>query len=208
MKNHTKKFWTEEEYKILKEKYPYRLTSELAKEMNRTEKSLYSQATLMGLKKDQAFLDSVDSGRILKLTEKGKETRFNKGNVPWNKGLKGCIPPNVTSFKKGQRPHNALEVGDILITEDGYQRIKIAEPNQWKYIHRMVWEETHGPIPKDSIVIFKDGNKLNCNLENLELLTKRENMIRNAIHQYPAEIKSTIKAISKLKKAIKNHATK
>lgn len=33
-----------------------------------------------------------------------------KGRKPWNKGVKGSIKPNKTSFKKGQKPHNIKTV--------------------------------------------------------------------------------------------------
>jgi len=34
----------------------------------------------------------------------------NVGNVPWNKGVKGSIKVNVTSFKKGERPSIKTEI--------------------------------------------------------------------------------------------------
>ena len=43
---------------------------------------------------------------------KWSEESRNKinGRKPWNKGIKGSIKPNKTSFKKGQKPHNMKTV--------------------------------------------------------------------------------------------------
>lgn len=39
-------------------------------------------------------------------------------------------------------------------------------------------------------------------IENLEMISRAENARRNSIHRYPKEIKTTMMAIGKLKKAI------
>lgn len=42
------------------------------------------------------------------------------------------------------------------------------------YLHVLVWERAHGPIPRNYDVHHKDQNKLNYSLENLELLSKSD----------------------------------
>lgn len=37
--------------------------------------------------------------------------------------------------------------------------------------HRWLWEQTHGPIPKGYVIHHKDGNKMNDDLSNLEMMT-------------------------------------
>jgi hypothetical protein len=51
-------------------------------------------------------------------------------------------------------------------------------------------------------VVFKDGNQLNCIIENLECISNAELMQRNTIHRFPAELKSTIRLVNKLKRNI------
>ena len=36
------------------------------------------------------------------------------------------------------------------------------------YLHRVIWEDAHGPIPWDCVIHHEDGNPLNNNLENLQ----------------------------------------
>lgn len=42
------------------------------------------------------------------------------------------------------------------------------------HIHRLVWEKYNGTIPEGCIVHHKDENKLNWDIDNLELLTRAE----------------------------------
>lgn len=44
------------------------------------------------------------------------------------------------------------------------------------YLHRHIWEDVFGPIPKGHEIHHKDENTLNNNSLNLECLTKAEHM--------------------------------
>lgn len=46
------------------------------------------------------------------------------------------------------------------------------------YLHKVLWEERHGPVPDGHRLVFIDGNQGNCTLENLELVTVAEAMAR------------------------------
>lgn len=43
-----------------------------------------------------------------------------------------------------------------------------------RYLHRVVWELAHGPIPAGYVVHFKDLDRSNCDIGNLELLSVAE----------------------------------
>lgn len=45
-----------------------------------------------------------------------------------------------------------------------------------KYLHRQMYEDAFGAIPKGYIVHHKDGNSNNNTIENLEILTNKEHM--------------------------------
>lgn len=53
------------------------------------------------------------------------------------------------------------------------------------HIHRLVWEEHFGNIPKGYVIHHKDGNKLNWNINNLELLSRSQHIKehKNIVHR-------------------------
>lgn len=115
----------------------------------------------------------------------GVDCCFKKGHIPANKGTH---PPTVgrmaeTQFKKGHLPRNTKSVGYERISKDGYIEVRcemkkdrnVGDTN-FVLKHRLVWEQANGPIPENHIVIFLDGNKQNCNLENLALISRAEHL--------------------------------
>lgn len=138
--------------------------------------------------------------------DSGITGQFHKGHVPWLKGKKGLHFPGTeqTWFKKGQVPLNHKEIGTEVIDNNGYHKIKIGEPNVWKFKHIIVWEEHNGKVPKGCIIIFTDGNKDNCDISNLMCITRAENAIMNnqGLRSESAELTVTGLAIAKLKHRI------
>lgn len=130
----------------------------------------------------------------------GRTGCFEKGHKTWNKDTKGLTFVNVTSFKKGNRPHNWLPVGTEIIDSDGYIKVKLAEPNIWEFKHLLIWQAAHGKIPYGMPVIFKDNNKLNCTLENLELVSRHVLLYlnQNKYMKLPEELKPSMMALAKL----------
>ena len=104
---------------------------------------------------------------------------FKKGSTPWNKGLKGYMGANKTSFKKGTIPPNQVPVGSESITKGGYIKVKIADPNKWELKQRYIYKQHHGEIPKNHSVIFADRNIYNFDIDNLILVSKSEMLILN-----------------------------
>jgi hypothetical protein len=132
----------------------------------------------------------------------GRTGRFEKGNRPWTAGTKGMgvCKANKGSFKTGNRPENWTPVGTERVTFDGYIKVKIAEPNIWKFKHIIIWEATNGKRPCGMAVIFKDGNCLNCESENLEQVSRQVLLYLNQ-HDYkelPPELRASMIAVAKL----------
>ncbi|MEI8064587.1 MAG: HNH endonuclease signature motif containing protein [Verrucomicrobiota bacterium] len=46
------------------------------------------------------------------------------------------------------------------------------------FLHRRIWSDHNGPIPAGHTVCFKDGDRKNCTIENLELLSHDEQQQR------------------------------
>ena len=193
---------------IIRERYPFEPTKKIADDLGVSESLVYNRAWSMGVKKDPVYLRSTQfpPGYL-----GGKATQFQKGSVPPNKGQKMSL--NVyekvahTMFKKGARPHNTKPFGTINQRKDKsgkiYQYIKIDDCN-WQLLNRYTWEQYHGPIPKGLIVVYKDGNYMNNDIDNLMLLTKKENMVRNTIHRLPKELQQVMRLKCKLIKKINN----
>ena len=160
--------WTEEEKEYLKEITPGRHHKEIL--------------ALMNEKFNRPFRMGQIKGAIARYKlNTGFTGRFEKGNIPFNKGKKGICPKGCekTWFKKGQAPINHKPVGSERIDRDGYILIKVAEPSVWKLKHRVIWEKANGPIPKNYTVIFLDGDKSNTDINNLALVSRSELLIVN-----------------------------
>lgn len=124
-----------------------------------------------------------------------------------------------TQFKKGCRAGAAenkwLPVGSIRADSEGFLRIKVREalPGEpagfgngkaWPLLNRHTWEQHHGPIPPKHIVAFKDGDRSNCAIENLELISMADNARRNTMwKRYPREVALAIQLNGVLKRKIR-----
>ena len=109
----------------------------------------------------------------------GNTGQFKKYQEPWNKGLKGYIGANKTSFKKGTIPPNYKPVGTERFAKDGYIEVKVKDPNVWELKHRYIYKKHYGKIPKGYNVIFADKNISNFDIDNLILVSKAEMLILN-----------------------------
>lgn len=148
------------------------------------------------------------AGAIGAQDERSISHRFAPGCVPANKGKK--MRPEVyakvsrTMFKKGQSPINHRDVGSERVNVDGYVEVKVAEPNKWRLKHRIVWEREHGEIQKGYNIQFRDGNKQNCSIDNLYIISRSEQMrTQNSMYaRYPQELICAIRARGTLKRQI------
>lgn len=113
--------------------------------------------------------------------------RFQKGNVPHNKGRswdeQGISPESqarsrATCFKKGQVSGIAAvrkrEIGFERVSKDGYIEVKVKDGLQgeandnFRMKHQLVWEEANGqPVPPSTHIVFADGDKRNFDPDNL-----------------------------------------
>lgn len=171
-KSSPRKFWTATELDIIKEVYPETGTPGTMRALGaigcqRTAASIRGKAKKMGIK--------------TKLI-----TRFTAGQTAHNKGKK--MKPSTrdkvkgTMFQNGHRPHTYKPVGTVVIKKDNtgrrYKYKKHGEKD-WRFVHKDVWEQAHGKIPKGKIIVFKNRDTLDCRLENLMILTRAENLMRN-----------------------------
>ena len=201
----TKKYWSEEEKILFKELYPNMFAQEVAKIFNCEVRPVYNLASQLKIKKSIEWQRQELQRQAIRLKIVGKEGRFKPGQIPSNKGQK--MDPDqyekckVTFFATGHKPHNIKWNGYERYDKDGYVMIRVNE-GKFRLKHRVIWEQHNGLIPKGMIVVFRDKNRLNFDIKNLELITRQEGIKRNRIDQYPQELKTLIKLNNKLKKKI------
>ncbi|WP_110947069.1 HNH endonuclease signature motif containing protein [Pseudomonas bohemica] len=207
-----RRHWTSADESKLRDLYPDTPMPELLKIFNRPSWSIYNKAHALGLKRSDDYLASEHARRLRREDNPGVGCRFQKGHTSWNKGISFHSGGRSaeTQFKTGTLNGRAAQlhmpVGSERVTKDGIRQRKICDDGlpqrRWKSVHMILWEEHNGEVPAGHLVVFKDRNTQNIEIGNLELVTRAENMRRNTIHRYPPELKSTIRQLGKLKRAI------
>lgn len=189
--------WTEERILVLKEKYHDTLNSEIAEMIGLRETQIEAKAFKLGLKKTKDFM-----------YYHSMKTCFKKGHTPINKGKKqqeymtreAIERTRATRFKKGDFPGNTLYDGVITVRHSSkargakpYKTIRIAL-GKWQELQRFNWEKVNGLIPKGMCLWCKNGDTLNCEPDNWELVTRKENMLRNSgsLHMKPGVVATWI----------------
>jgi hypothetical protein len=186
-------YWTAAEIRKLRRLYPNMENGQLGERLGRSWSAVQNMAVKLQLKKSVAFLNSP-------------ACRFQKGAVPWNRGVTGYMGANRTSFRKGNKPQTWRPVGSERITRDGYLERKVREPNRWKAVHVLLWEAKRGKVKRGHIVVFKAGINKEARLRpvigSLECISRAENMRRNTYHRYPKEIARLIQLRGALNRQI------
>jgi hypothetical protein len=198
--------YTPAEDQFLKENYLTLTVKELGLKLNRCETSAYGRCQRLGLVLPKELVIERKCRAARGAANKG---RFPKGHSPYNKGMKGWYAPGSEKgwFEQGRTPPNWRPIGSTRLSANGYIEIKVSNtPPRWELMHRKVWREHNGPIPKGTNIRFKDGNVQNCNIENLYAVSDADNMVLNSIQRYPPELKKAIKQVSKLKRLIASNA--
>ncbi len=206
----SRKPWTPIEIETLAQLYPDTRTADLAALLGRPVLTVYAKAKNLGLRKSETFLESPAAGRLRRGDQIGRKTQFGAGHVPANKGLRrpGYAPGRMaeTQFKEGEKPHTWRPIGTERLA-DGYLQRKMTDtgypPRDWQPVHRLLWEDAHGPIPPDHVVIFLDGDRSNVALSNLSLASRSElGRLNSMWNRYPRELAETIQLAGALKRKI------
>jgi len=177
---------------------------ELAELFNRKFGMNVTPKQIAGVKKNHSF-------------SSGLTGRFEKGCNSPTKGKKisDFMTPEQQEifksyqFQKGKEALNKLPVGSIrkngkyliIKTTDQYETQK----ENWELYHRWVWQQAHGPLKPGEIVIFRDNNPMNCDLDNLRVIDRRINLLmnRNKRKSIIPEITDSAIELSKLEVRIK-----
>lgn len=209
----TRVMFTTEELATVRDLYPNLPTAEVARRIGRPTRPVEVLACRLKLKKSPEYKAKLYAEQSARLERAGVSSRLQPGNVPWNKGVTGWQPDacKATQFRPGNVPPTWVPVGTERVNPDGYLEIKHSDnryapkSTNWRAKHLLVWEAAHGPVPKNHAVVFINGDKRDFRLENLELITRVELMLRNSYHnRYPQDLKDVIHARAALTRVINN----
>lgn len=154
----------------------------------------------------------------------GRTGHFARGLEPHNKG-KACPEgvggrhPNArkTQFRKGQARSGVAAkvykpIGTERTSKDGYLERKIHDgmplQSRWRAVHLIEWEAVNGRVPEGHCLKSLDGNRLNTDPTNWELIPRK--LLPRLSGRYgmqyddaEPEVRPTIMAVAKLKHAAK-----
>jgi hypothetical protein len=210
-----KRLWNPSDDALLRRRYAHEPTAAIATKLRRSIRAVYVRARLLGLAKSAAYL--AKHCRLQRGSTIGAQFRFQKGHVPANKGLKrpaGWGPGRMkeTQFRTGVPSWRNMPIGGTRAI-DGYLYRKVSDvPNvpwtvNWTLEHHRIWAAVHGPVPKGFALIFRNGDRTDIRLDNLQLLTRRELMARNTVHNLPRELASTIQLLGALHRQLRRRTS-
>jgi len=207
-----KRLWSRADDAALRRRYPHMSTSTLARQLRRSITATHARASQLGLKKSAAYLASPDACRLRRGDNIGARFRYPPGHVPANKGVRrpGYAPGRMreTQFKKGGLPRNYMPIGSTR-TCDGYVYVKVADVRyvpytvNWLPLHIIEWERVNGPLPAGHALAFRNHDRTDVRLENLELITRRELMARNSVHNLPKPLAQTVQLLGALNRQLR-----
>ncbi len=199
--------WSKDQDAELVRRYPDEKAADIAKDFSLSLHIVYARAKKLGLEKSAAFnANPAMSGRTD--GARGQSGRFRKGQKVWNKGIRFTAGGRSaeTRFKPGSLPFNHMPVGSERLSNDGYLQRKMTEtgypPRDWVAVHILTWIEHNGPVPEGHAVVFKDGNRKNGVIENLECISRADLMKRNTRHNLPKELNEIIQLRAVLSRQI------
>lgn len=192
--------WTPERLAQLRSRYANEGAASITAALDVPLHSVYKKAADLGLKKSAEFLAGPGSGRAQPGEQRGAASRFAPGHVPASKGTKGKygVHPNSrkTQFQRGHKLNGEMPLGTVVMRSNGYLMRKVGDhgypPWDWYMEHRARGEEAFGPVPLDHVIAFRDGNRLNLDIPNLECISRADLAQRALIHSYPPEVRQVI----------------
>ena len=205
--------WTPEQLDTLRRLYAMTPTIQIAEQIGRPLRATYQKAKDLGLRKAPEYYAAHQAGRTD--GERGRATRFAKGQTPWNKGQHYDAGGRSvdTRFKPGTRSHTWKPVGTYRINTDGYLDRKVTDDalphKRWVAVHRLVWIAANGPIPRGHVVVFRPGRRT-TNVDEitpdaLECISRKTLIERNTVHRHGPEIARLVQLRGAVNRQIRKH---
>lgn len=182
---------------FIRENYSDTTNAELTRLVNQKFGTCFSVDAIQGTKKrldlrkqslfPQAIQDFIRANyHGCSYRELAKQINRTFGTAYTREQVKGyCYSRNLHNDFSISKP-----IGSEKTYADGFSFIKVRDQpiildcrENYELKHHYIWKQAHGPIPPGHVLIFLDGDKTNCSLENLQLVTRAEHieMIRNKL---------------------------
>lgn len=175
------RYWSKEEEAYLRKHYGRRRVAEMTAQLGRSVRAIEKKAVKMGLaskrKGSPLYKAAADRSRHPRITH------YAEDHHSWR--------PPLEPWEQS---------GRMMIKRTPHGR-------PYPYTRYLIEKERGKKLAPSQVVFHRDGNPLNCELSNLEVISRAQLARRNSIYRYPEEVIKTIRAFSKLKKAIR-HAEK
>lgn len=174
-------FWTEAEIEYLRGHYADTPLREIQRHCPHGAGGIQAKAKMLGLKKSDEFRSEI--GRRTARLPQSQAHRFRKGQEPPNKGRRqedylgaaALARCREKRWSRDNHPDSSAPVGyERFWQGDQTWYVKVAEGQRMVPKHRWLWEQAHGPVPEGHVLVFLDGDRRNCVLENLECVTRSE----------------------------------
>lgn len=173
------KVWLPCEIQYLRIHYPVKLNEDICQELGRPITGLQTKASDLNLHKGPAFFD-FETGECWK--------GGRSDNHPFDPKYDGAI--SIRKYGEGT-----------------IQYIRVSS-SVWRPLHRQRWEAANGHVPAMHILSFKDGDTMNADLDNIELVHKKTQIKKHTFNRYPLELQQQILLTAKLVRKIKSNASK
>lgn len=220
--------WTPAMDRRLRRLYATLSAQECAEALGVTLGAIHNRVHFLGLSKSPEWRAERTRRRWAEGRHENSRAGLTKGRG-WNKGLPQAewMPAEArrrcaaTQFKAGRPPHecrNYRPIGSLRLSKDGYLERKVTDDHpvparRWVAVHRLVWEQAHGPVPPGHAVVFKPGRRTTVEaeitLDRLECITRAELMRRNSYHtRLPPEVAQLVQLRGALHRKINNRLRK
>lgn len=196
--------WSKEDTQYLIDNYKIKGDKELAIDLNKfkrtfriikgekiyrifSKKHIEKKMKLLGLRRTHDEHLYIRRRNI----QTGLTYAWNKTNNPYSLGFKTI----------------AAE-GTIRVWSKFYPSKRIKINGQFISYARYIYEQNYGSIPEGYNVWFKDKNPLNCEPDNLYLVSRQDQTVERIIRNYPEELKELLKLNYKLNRQISKSINK
>ncbi|MCK2097250.1 HNH endonuclease signature motif containing protein [Thauera aromatica] len=200
--------WSADEIATLRLLYPTHPAQQIADQLRLTLKKVYSKAAALGLNKPGDWIAERSRRVMADPNHPSRRTQFKPGMIPHNKGKPHPARGRAaqTQFKKGSVPHTWRPIGTSRVSKEGYLQRKVSDTGvtarDYVAVHHLVWRLHGHTVPAGHALVFRDGDKRNFDINNLELVSRAELMRRNTVHRHGPEVAKAYQLIGAVRRQI------